>query len=80
MIKQKGPSFLFADTDPEYNNDTSLQEWQRAGFDVHSMVTNPLFVNSEEDDYRLTPNSPALEMGFQQIPFDQIGIRYNEHE
>ena len=80
VIKQKGPSFLFADTDPEYNNDTSLQEWQRAGFDVHSMVTNPLFVNSEEDDYRLTPNSPALEMGFQQIPFDQIGIRYNEHE
>ena len=75
VIRQKGPSFIFTDTDPDYNNETSLQEWKRTGFDVHSVVADPLFLNPDEDDYRLSQDSPALDLGFNQIPLDQIGVR-----
>jgi hypothetical protein len=63
-------------------DDASLREadltdewegWQAAGMDEHSIVADPLFVDPAQDDYRLQPASPALKLGFQPIPFDQIG-------
>lgn len=47
--------------------------WQAMGFDTHSLVTDPLFVNPAKDDYRLKPNSPAFKLGFKPIPVDKIG-------
>ena len=32
------------------------------------MCADPLFVDSDKDDFRLAPDSPALQLGFQ--PFD----------
>ena len=43
------------------------------GMDEHSIVADPLFVDAGKDDYRLKPNSPALDLGFKQIPVDKIG-------
>ena len=48
-------------------------QWQEAGFDQHSLVADPLFVDPGNDDYRLKPDSPALELGFEPIPIDKIG-------
>jgi parallel beta-helix repeat protein len=53
----------------------TLQQWRAAGFDKDSVVADPLFVNSAKDDYRLKPDSPALKLGFQPIPFDKIGLQ-----
>ena len=53
----------------------SLDEWRKMGFDVHSLVVDPLFVDPEHDDYRLKPESPAFKLGFQPIDFSQIGPR-----
>jgi hypothetical protein len=49
------------------------RSWQSLGFDTHSLVANPLFVNAAKDDYRLQRNSPALKLGFKPIPVDKIG-------
>ena len=49
------------------------QQWREAGFDEHSVVADPQFVDPAKDDYRLKPNSPALNLGFTPIPFDKIG-------
>jgi hypothetical protein len=52
---------------------TQWEAWQQAGGDVHSIVADPLFVDAENGDFRLKPESPALKLGFEPIPFDKIG-------
>jgi hypothetical protein len=52
-----------------------FSEWQRMGNDVHSLIADPMFVDPEQGDYRLKPQSPALGLGFQPIDLSRIGIR-----
>jgi len=39
---------------------------------------DPLFVNAAAGDYHLKPESPALALGFQQLPLEQIGLQEDE--
>ena len=48
-------------------------DWQHQGFDAHSEVADPLFVDAAHDDYHLKADSPATRLGFHPIPIDQIG-------
>ena len=48
------------------------------GFDTHSLLADPLFVDPARDDYRLRPESPAFKLGFQPIDMSRIGIRKEE--
>jgi len=50
-------------------------KWRAAGYDAHSVVADPLFVDPGKDDYALRPDSPALELGFQPIDVSRIGAR-----
>ena len=47
--------------------------WQATGLDRHSVIADPLFVDSARDDYRLRPESPAFALGFKPIPVEKIG-------
>jgi parallel beta-helix repeat protein len=47
-------------------------EWQKAGFDVNSVMADPQFVNPAADDYTLRPDSPAFKLGFQAIAVGKI--------
>jgi parallel beta-helix repeat protein len=49
------------------------EAWQMAGADTHSVVADPLFVDAEHGDFTLKPDSPALKLGFEPIPFQEIG-------
>ena len=51
----------------------TLEKWREQGFDRHSVLADPLFVDPAKGDYRLKPESPALKLGFQPIPFERIG-------
>jgi hypothetical protein len=53
----------------------SLDRWREMGFDVHSLIADPLFVDPDKGDYRLKPESPAFRLGFKAIPVDRIGLR-----
>ena len=52
---------------------TPWDEWQKKGYDQHSVAADPLFVDADHDDYRLRPESPAFALGFQPIPIEKIG-------
>ncbi|MEW6355505.1 MAG: sugar-binding protein [Planctomycetota bacterium] len=49
------------------------EEWKKLGFDAHSIVADPLFVNAKNDDFCLRPESPAHKLGIKQIPVEKIG-------
>lgn len=51
----------------------SWDEWRARGFDEHSLVADPQFVDAAHDDYRLKPDSPAWKLGFKPIPVEKIG-------
>ena len=53
----------------------SLEEWQEHGLDTHSIVGDPLFVDPENDDYSLQPDSPAFKLGFRPIDMSKVGLR-----
>lgn len=57
---------------------STYEEWQASGFDKHSVVADPLFVDPENDDYSLKPDSPALKLGFKPIDLSTVGLRGKE--
>lgn len=56
----------------------SLAEWRTMGYDLRSVVADPLVVDPEQDDFRLRLGSPAYKLGFLPINMDGIGIRTDE--
>jgi parallel beta-helix repeat protein len=65
---------LTADT-PGMTPKGSLKQWQAAGYDQHSAIADPLFVDAAADDYRLRPDSPAHKLGVQPTDVSRVGAR-----
>jgi hypothetical protein len=51
----------------------TFTDWQHMGYDFHSIITDPLFIDPENDDYRLHKNSPAFKLGFKPIDISTVG-------
>ena len=51
------------------------KNWQSKGLDAGTKCADPLFVDRENHDYRLQPDSPALALGFEEIDTSQIGLK-----
>jgi len=47
-------------------------------FEDNLIDTDPLFVTPPPGDFELRPDSPALKLGFRQIPFHEIGVYQSE--
>jgi len=58
---------------PEIIQGMGLEEWQAQGYDAHAQIGDPLFINPEKGDYRVSANSPALKLGFKNFPMDEFG-------
>ena len=43
--------------------------------DRHSIIADPMFVNPENDDFRLRSESPTVRLGFKPINIEIIGPR-----
>jgi len=53
----------------------TFSQWQASGYDKNSIVEKPEFVNPQDDNYNLNPDSPAFKIGFEPIDISQIGVR-----
>jgi hypothetical protein len=49
--------------------------WQKLGFDTHSLIADPRFVDPEHDDFDLKPDSPARALGFVPLDLRSVGPR-----
>jgi parallel beta-helix repeat protein len=56
----------------QFGNET-LEQWQKRGQDLHSLVADPLFVDPEHGDFNLKPGSPAAKIGYQPIDLSHVG-------
>ena len=50
----------------------TMADWQKLGFDIHTITGGPLFADPANGDFRLLPDSPAIELGI--LPIDQAMI------
>jgi hypothetical protein len=53
----------------------TLDEWQKAGHDTHSLMADPCFVDLAGHDFALSDGSPALKLGFRPIDVSDVGPR-----
>jgi len=63
------PTFTVGSRDGRQRKYT-LAEWREKGYDINSIIADPLFMDPENGDYRVKPTSPALELGFQNFDMD----------
>ena len=52
----------------------TLEAWQQKGHETGSSIADPKFVAPDKDDFRLAPDSPALQLGFQPFDAGQAGV------
>ena len=66
---------LFYTTYPE-NPNWNLDWWKtKYGFDSHSLVTDPLFINYTNNNFALQDSTPAFDLGFNHIDLSEVGPR-----
>ena len=55
----------------------NMEEWKQLGRDKDSIIADPLFVNPENRDFTLKPDSPAIKIGFKPFDFTKAGVYGN---
>jgi parallel beta-helix repeat protein len=74
-------SNLYFDARPEARPETlrfaeaTFDQWRQRGHDANSIIADPRFFNPREFNFRLSANSPALQLGFKPIDLSRVGIR-----
>ena len=61
----------------DYNlfpDEESLLKAQLYNIDANSAFGDPMFVDPENLDFSVAPNSPALKLGFKNFPMDEFGV------
>jgi hypothetical protein len=53
----------------------TAEQWRTRGHDRNSIVSDPLFVSADKNNFQLRSNSPALKLGFRPIDLSGVGIR-----
>jgi len=52
----------------------SFAQWQDLGRDKHSVIGDPLFADPEKYDFALSPDSPAVKLGFKPFDYTKAGV------
>jgi len=53
----------------------TVDEWKKLGYDLHSIIADPLFRDLNQSGFTLLEDSPAFALGFHQIDVSDVGPR-----
>lgn len=53
----------------------TYEDWVQRGHESGSLLADPKLAAPEQDDYRLTADSPAAQIGFEPLPIDMMGLQ-----
>ncbi|MHC4361026.1 MAG: right-handed parallel beta-helix repeat-containing protein, partial [Planctomycetota bacterium] len=67
-------NLFYCKGDPEAGSDFIKKMRAEKNIEEHSISADPLFVDVENGDLRLRPDSPALKLGFKPIDIAKIGL------
>jgi len=71
-------NLYFCTEDPAWA-EKHIQEERKHGIEKHSLSADPLFVDLEEEDFSLSPDSPAFKLGIQApIDIKDVGVRSHD--
>jgi hypothetical protein len=79
VLTESNHNIYWNTTDPAFRDNPALtplgtySQWQASGYDLDSLTVDPGFTAPTSDDFRLQPDSPASQIGFQPIPVEKIG-------
>ena len=59
------------------NKDFKMADWQKLGYDLHSVIADPGCKDYQKRDFTLKKTSPARKLGFRPIDMSQVGPRRN---
>jgi hypothetical protein len=65
---------IFRPFEDNRQKDYSFKEWQEAGIDIHSLFEDPMFIDLENRDFRLHPDSSAFKLGFKEFDMNSYGL------
>lgn len=65
----------FAKTNKSITPEGNFEQWQTTGFDLNSLIADPMFVAPQKSNFSLKSNSPAYKLGFKPIPLEKLGIK-----
>ncbi len=51
-----------------------LKAWQSMGYDRHSIIEDPGFVDAAQNDFSLKPDAAALKIGFKPFDYTKAGV------
>ena len=55
--------------------ESQVKHHVKFGWEVNSIVGDPLFIDPAAGDFRVKEGSPAFEIGFKNFPMDQFGVK-----
>jgi len=55
----------------------SFDEWQNTGKDTASIIADPMFVDPDNYDFHLAPDSPVAKIGFKPFDYTKSGVYGN---
>jgi hypothetical protein len=57
-----------------FGENKTLESWQKHGFEMGSIIADPLFIDPKSGNYQVKAESPALKLGFKNFSMDSFGV------
>ncbi len=67
-------NIYYCNSNPKMGQDVITKN-QTNGVDMHSVATDPLFIDPENGDFRFKEGSPALDLGIEEFDMSKVGLR-----